>query len=186
MGSLLENKIKWIEIDLIAHHRQKPQPLLLLLFFLWRKRNFSTLTKFPCYEAVTLARPLTWHRRLSHGDGFWLGAGLTDAVHVNSTHTELVLSITEQLLHVEGGAVTGSEITPCVVQRVPDLQIVRLDNTASIIRRSIPGEGERGPADVWCSRDASWWIRLVYHTEILNKRDDRSISCQTSCVISSR
>lgn len=41
--------------------------------------------------------------------------GLADAIHVSSSHTEFVLPVSLQVLHVERGAAAGSEICPFVI-----------------------------------------------------------------------
>lgn len=85
---------------------------------------------------------LTCYLLHSHCNGLRFCTGLSNSVYINSSNAELVLTIIEKVLDVVRGAVTGGEVSPCVVDRIPDLQVVGLDNASSIISGTIPGEDE--------------------------------------------
>lgn len=51
-------------------------------------------------------------------------------------------------LYVVGGAVAGHQVFPLRLHRVPDLQVVGLNGTASVVGRPVPGQSQTGPPDV--------------------------------------
>lgn len=109
---------------------------------------------------------LTCYLLCSHCNGLRFCTGLSNSIHINSSNAELVLTISEKVLDVVWGAVTGGEVIPCVVNRIPDLQVVGLDDAASVVSGAVPGEGERGLADVRGSRDAGWGIWIIWDADL--------------------
>lgn len=107
---------------------------------------------------------LTCYLLHSHLNWLRFCTGLSNSIHINSSNTEFILTVNEKVLDMVWGAVTGSEVIPCDVNGIPDLQVVGLDNASSIISGTIPGEDEWGPADVRGSRDAGWGIWLILDT----------------------
>lgn len=109
---------------------------------------------------------LTCYLLHSHINRLGFCTGLSNSIHINSSNTELILTVGEKVLDMVWGAVTGGQVIPCVVHRVPDLQVVWLDNAAPIVSGAVPGEGEWGPADVGSSWGAGWGIWLIWDTDL--------------------
>lgn len=109
---------------------------------------------------------LTCYLLHSHFNGLRFCTGLSNSIHINSSNTELILTIAEKVLDMVWGAVTRGQVIPCVVHGVPDLQVVWLDDAAPIVSGAVPGEGEWRHADVGSSRDAGWGIWLIWDTDL--------------------
>lgn len=112
-------------------------------FFSIEEDVFNTLNKKTelKYQTVLLSI-LTCYFLHTYCDWLRFGTGFSNSIHIDSPNPELVLPIGEKVLDVVRGAVTGGEITPCVFHRVPDLQVVGLDDAAPIVSRAVPGEGQ--------------------------------------------